>query len=286
MIRIDCQVIIPIYYPDEKFIELLGMLKKQSIKQISVLIIDSASNKKWQKHTDGLNIRIKDIDSRDFNHGGTRQMAVDMCHDKDIFIFMTQDAVLADEYAIENLVKAFDNKQIGCAYGRQLPHKDANLFASFARLHNYPAEGYIRSFEDRKKYGMKAVFSSDSFAAYRKSALKQVGGFPVNVVVSEDMYVTAKMLMHGWNVAYVAEAKVYHSHNYSMWQEFKHYRDIGRFHRQEKWIREIFGEAEGNGKRFVMEEVRYFVNNSCIALLEMLIRDAMKFLGYRMGLHK
>ena len=278
-------VIIPIYHPDDKFIELLGMLKRQSLRQISVLVIDSASDKKWQKHTDGLDIRIKDIDSRDFNHGGTRQMGVDMCHGKDIFIFMTQDAVLADEYAIENLVRGFDNEQVGCAYGRQLPHRDANVFASFARLHNYPAESYVRSFEDRKKYGMKTAFLSDSFAAYRKSALEQAGGFPANVVLSEDMYVAAKMLMQGWQVAYVAEAMVYHSHNYSVWQEFKRYRDIGRFHGQEKWIRETFGEAEGNGKRFVMEEARYVWEHNACLLMEMVVRDAAKFLGYSLAVH-
>ena len=42
---------------------------------------------------------------------------------------------------------------------------------------------------------MKTAFNSNSFAAYRRKALKDVGGFPINTILSEDMYVTAKMLL-------------------------------------------------------------------------------------------
>ena len=130
------QVIIPIYHPDSKFIELLNMLKKQTTKGIPVLIIDSGSDKAWCKVAQGLNWQLKEIDSNDFNHGGTRQMGIDICPGKDIIVFLTQDAILADEDSIDKLVRVFDDISVGCAYGRQLPHKDANVFAAFARLHN------------------------------------------------------------------------------------------------------------------------------------------------------
>lgn len=283
MNRVVLQVIIPIYHPDDKFIELLNMLKKQSIPDIPVLIIDSGSDKEWCKAAQGLNWQLKDIDSKDFNHGGTRQMGIDMCPGKDIIVFLTQDAILADEYSIENLVRAFDDIGVGCAYGRQLPHKDANVFASFARLHNYPAQSYVRSYEDRNVYGMKTAFLSNSFAAYRRTAMEKVGGFPSNVILSEDMYVAAKMLMSGWKVSYVAEAKVYHSHNYTIWQEFKRYFDIGVFHARESWIRENIGEAEGNGKDFIYGEFKFLIKDNCLLLPEMMFRDVMKFIGYKLG---
>lgn len=284
MNRVALQVIIPIYHPDEKFIELLNMLKKQSIPDIPVLIIDSGSDKEWCKAAQGLNWQLKDIDSKDFNHGGTRQMGIDMCPGKEIIVFLTQDAILADEYSIENLVRAFDDISVGCAYGRQLPHKDANVFASFARLHNYPAQSYVRSYEDRNVYGMKTAFISNSFAAYRRTAMEKVGGFPSNVILSEDMYVAAKMLMSGWKVAYVAEARVYHSHNYTVWQEFKRYFDIGVFHARESWIRKNLGNAEGSGKKFIVAEFNFLALRNPLLICEMVFRDGMKFLGYRLGI--
>ncbi len=213
-------------------------------------------------------------------------MGVEKFPDKDVYIFLTQDVVLADEFAIENLVKIFRNENIGCAYGRQLPHKNAGVFGSFARLFNYKNKSYIRSIEDKNKYGMKTVFISNSFAAYRYNALKEIGGFPDNTILSEDMYVAAKMLLCNWKIAYCADAKVYHSHDYSILQEFKRYFDIGVFHAREAWIREIFGTAEGEGKNFVKAEVRYLLNRNPVLIIPMIVRDGMKFIGYRLGLRE
>lgn len=278
------QIIIPVYKPDNKLLMLLRQIKKQTIKNIPLLIIDSGSNDEYKNEIENMNCLVKKIDAKTFNHGGTRQMGADMFPDKDVYIYLTQDAILADEYAINNIVEVFNNNNVGCAYGRQLPHKEANIFATHARLFNYKDKSYIYSIKDKEKYGMKTAFNSNSFAAYRRKALKDVGGFPINTILSEDMYVTAKMLLKNWSVAYCAEAKVYHSHNYTIWQEFKRYFDIGVFHAKEAWIREIFGKAEGEGKKFVISEVKMLMKNNPLLLIEMVFRDGMKFLGYRLGI--
>ena len=282
----DIQIIIPIYKPDNKFIELLRQIKKQEMKNIPVLIIDSGFDEKYLAEIKDMNYKVKKIDSKTFNHGGTRQMGADMFPEKDVYVYLTQDAILADEYAISNIMKVFNNKNVGCAYGRQLPHKGAGIFASHARLFNYGTESYIRTLKDSPKYGMKTAFISNSFAAYRRSALKDVGGFPSDTILSEDMYVAAKMLLKNWSVAYCADAKVYHSHDYTIWQEFKRYFDIGVFHARESWIRKKFGAAEGEGKKFVISEAKCLAKKNPLLLIEMIARDGMKFLGYRLGLNE
>ncbi len=278
------QVIIPIYKPDHKLIELLKKIKEQSIEDIPLLIIDSGSNDEYKSEIKNMNCLVKKIDVKTFNHGGTRQMGADMFPDKDIYIFLTQDAILANEKSIENIVKVFDNFNIGCAYGRQLPHKDANLFSSYARLFNYKDKSYIYSIKDKEKYGMKTAFCSNSFAAYRRKALNEIGGFPINTILSEDMYVAAKMLLNKWSVAYCSDAIVYHSHDYTIWQEFKRYFDIGVFHSRESWIRAIFGEAEGEGKKYIVSEFKYLIERNIMLIFPMIIRDIMKFLGFRLGM--
>ena len=100
------------------------------------------------------------------------------------------------------------------------------------------------------------------------------------------MCVAAKMLLHGWKVAYAANAVVYHSHDYTVLQEFKRYFDIGVFHARESWIQKNFGKAEGEGRRFVMTELRCILKHYPHRLFEMILRDGMKFLGYRLGLHE
>lgn len=278
------QVIIPIYKPDHKLIELLKKIKEQSIEDIPLLIIDSGSNDEYKSEIKNMNCLVKKIDVKTFNHGGTRQMGADMFPDKDIYIFLTQDAILANEKSIENIVKVFDNFNIGCAYGRQLPHKDANLFSSYARLFNYKDKSYIYSINDKEKYGIKTAFNSNSFAAYRRKALNEIGGFPINTILSEDMYVAAKMLLNKWSVAYCSDAMVYHSHNYTIWQEFKRYFDIGVFHSRESWIKDTFGGAEGEGKKYIISEIKYLIKRNIVLIFPMIIRDIMKFFGFRLGM--
>lgn len=259
------------------------MIKQQSIWDIPVLLIDSGKGIPYADVINDMNVEVRTIDSRDFNHGGTRQWGIDQCPEADIYVFLTQDAILADAYAIETLVAVFDDEQVGCAYGRQLPHEKTGVFGRIARAFNYPPESHIYGLEDRKQHGIKTAFISNSFAAYRKEAMHSVGGFPNDTILSEDMYVAAKMLLAGWRVAYVADAMVHHSHDYTMLQEFRRYFDIGVFHAREAWIQRDFGKAEGEGKRFVMTEFRSVMRHRPMSLWEIPLRDGLKYLGYCMG---
>ena len=277
------QVIIPIYRPDDKFLCLLQMIKQQSFPNLPVLLIDSGKGIPYADEIKGMNVQVRTIDSRDFNHGGTRQWGIELCPEANVYVFLTQDAIPVDAYAIENLVAAFDDKFVGCAYGRQIAHEQSGVFGKIARAFNYPSKSYVYSLEDRKKRGIKTAFLSNSFAAYRKEAIEEVHGFPQNTILSEDMCVAAKMLLANWRVAYVANAMVYHSHDYTMIQEFKRYFDIGVFHARESWIQKNFGKAEGEGKRFVMTELRYILKHCPYRLFEMALRDGMKYLGYCLG---
>lgn len=286
---VNVQIIIPIFNPTEKFHKLLCSLKEQTLSQFNVLIIDSGADKSYMSWIwDKQRFTTKTIEQREFNHGGTRQMGIDLFPNKDVYVFFTQDAILADSNSLENIVNVFADGNIGCAYGRQLPHEGASFFASVAREINYPNKSYVRSFEDRHIYGMKTVFISNSFAAYRREAMQCAGGFPTDTILSEDMWVAAKMLMHGWQIAYVASAQVYHSHNYTVFQEFKRYFDIGVFHARESWIRKSFGGASGSGIDFVIKEIqaiKQFNTVKQIKLdLEMMTRDGLKLLGYKLGM--
>lgn len=278
-------VIIPVYHPDNKFNSLLRMLKKQEDVLFDVYIVNSGSDKKqYAADLEGLSYTMIDIDSNTFNHGGTRRKAAEACEKYAFLVYMTQDAVLADNYALSNLLKAFEDKDVGCAYGRQLPNPDAGIMAAHARLFNYPDQSQIKQLSDRERLGIKTVFISDTFAAYRSSALFAIGNFPEHVILSEDTYVAAKMVLAGWKVAYCADAKVYHSHNYTIMQEFSRYFDTGVFHAEEPWIRKSFGVAEGEGKRFVLSETRYILAHKPWLIVSMIMRDGMKLLGYRMGI--
>lgn len=208
-----------------------------------------------------------------------------MAEDADIILFLTQDAILADSEVLSKLVACFSNSEIGAAYGRQLPHVNATPLEAHARLFNYTAESRVKSLKDASELGIKTAFISNSFTAYRRSALMSIGGFPSNTILSEDTYVAAKMLLNGWKIAYCAEAEVYHSHNYSFFQEFKRYFDIVVFQSREAWIRERFGQAEGEGLRYIISEIKYLWKHNHTSLFpSFCIRTILKYIGYKLGL--
>ena len=278
-----CGLIIPTLNAGGQFQKLLEQIAAQTLPT-KKLIVDSESTDGTVELAKKFGLEVLIIPRKTFNHGATRQLALEKILPLDVIIFLTQDVLLKDDDSLARLVKIFDeDKSVGMSYGRQLPHDNATNEAAILRAFNYPPESQLRSFDDRKIFGLKTAFASNSFAAYRVKALQSVRGFPKNVPLCEDMYVAAKMLMDGWKIFYAADAQVFHSHNYTAAQEFRRYVQIGKFHAQESWIRETFGSAEGAGKKFVLMKLSMLAKKNPLDCVGAIFRDAAKFLGYRIG---
>lgn len=280
----DVRIIIPTYNAAPHFAALRQALDSQGISPRQVLVIDSSSKDGTADLFREFGAEVTVIPQNQFNHGGTRRMAAELCCESQLIVFMTQDAAPAHPEALGNLVNVFADSTVGMAYGRQLPRPQARGVERHARLVNYP-EGCneVRSFEDRKRLGIKTTFSSDSFAAYRRQALLAVGNFPEDTLFAEDQIVAGRMLMAGWRLAYVADACVTHSHEYTVAQEFKRYFDIGVFHARNRWLLDEFGAAEGEGMRFVRSQMKYLWSHERSAIPGALFRLLAKYLGYRLG---
>lgn len=278
----NCGLIIPTLNAGKNFEKLLQQIGTQTLPT-KKLIVDSESTDGTPEIAKKFGFEVLKIQRKNFNHGTTRQLALEKLLPLDVIIFLTQDIFLKNETTLETLVKIFEtDSEIGLTYGRQLPHINATLEAKILREFNYPAESQLRTFDSRKIFGMKAAMASNSFAAYRVETLQKIGGFP-NVILCEDMYVAAKMLMCGYKTFYNALAQVYHSHNYTAAQEFKRYFDIGVFHHRESWIRKNFGGAGRVGKKFVCEKYSALWQNNPRECIETFGRDVTKFFGYGLG---
>lgn len=281
---IPVSVIIPTCNAGNSFCKFAKMVKKQTAYIVQVLIIDSSSTDKTVEIAKENGFDVEVIDRKDFGHGKTRQYALEKA-DTEIVVFLTQDALLFDKNAIKNLVNfLLADKKIGAVYGRQLPYPETGILGRFARLNNYPDISRINTFEDKCELGIKAAFLSDSFSVYKKSMLIELGGFPKHVNFGEDTYVAAKFLMNGYKTGYCAEAKVYHAHDYSLKQEYERCKEIGKFHKQEHWLLDTFGKAEGEGMKFVINEARYlFKKGKWYYLPIAFAHNFVKFLGYKIG---
>jgi rhamnosyltransferase len=266
-------------------VEFAGALQTQTLRPSGILILDSSSTDNTPNLAQQAGYRLITIPRADFRHGGTRQLAADLAADSDILVYLTQDSLLADPNALANLISAFDDPSVGAAFGRQLPRPGANPIEAHARLFNYPPVSSIRTPESVATMGFKSIFFSNSFGAYRRTALEQVGGFPKELNFGEDTVVAARLLQHKWKIAYVADALAYHSHGYTLREEFQRYHSIGQLHGSESRLVRDFGKATGEGSRFVASEMRHLLRHAPWLVPEALLRSGLKYLGYQRGLH-
>lgn len=248
-----------------------------------ILVLDSSSLDDTVALFEAEAIAPIIIPSIEFDHGGTRQLGVEMLSDCDVIVFLTQDAVLASRESIMKLVSAFNDPAVAIAYGRQLPRPEAGPIEAHARLFGYPAQTRIKSKESIVEIGLRAAVVSNSFAAYRRSILLELGGFPKGTLFGEDTLIGAKAILAGYKIAYVGNAEVYHSHDYTLLQEFRRYFDNGAFYSREKWILETFGAAEGSGKAYVLSEMKHLLTSAPWLLPLSAITVLVKYAGYRVG---
>lgn len=220
-------VIIPTLNAGKNIRALLNKLLEQTIIPDEIIVIDSSS----ADNTKDIcltfpKVRFIQIEKEDFDHGQTRDKAARLAIG-DYILFMTQDAVPADNYYIENLIRPLVQKNIAMSSGRQIARIDARYSEKLTRIFNYPEYDFVRCKKDIPEYGIKTFFVSDVCSAYRKKDYIKYGGFPYPIPVGEDMIMAAKFIYAGYSIAYVANAEVIHSHNFTLKQQFKRNFDIG-----------------------------------------------------------
>jgi len=281
--ELKISVIIPTLNGAERLDDLFASLKGQSLLPDEILVIDSGSRDATLSIARSHDVRIITLSPDAFDHGGTRTLAGREALGN-ILVYLTQDAVPDDDRALEQLVAPFADARIAATYGRQLPHADATPAARHLRAFNYPVQDSVRCWEDRQTYGFKTAFISNSFAAYRKDLLAQVDFFITGMLFGEDTFTLAKLLRRGYCVAYAAEARVRHSHNYTLGREFKRYFDIGVVHARHRELIASFGTPSAEGRRYVRSELSYlFREGYFLSLPGSIARSGAKYIAYQLG---
>ena len=244
-------IIIPTYNGEKQGLEdLLISIKNQSMSPEKICIIDSSSTDRTVEICKKYGCDITIINKKDFNHGLTRQLGIDNNKNYDYAIFMTQDILLTDKNTCAVLLSSFEIDDVSAAYGRQLVNDNSSFIEKISRHFNYGETSILKSKEDIERYGISTAFCSDSFAAYKISDMLSVGGFP-KTDFAEDMLIAAKLILHGKKVYYNAQAKVVHSHPYSIKAEYARGKAIGKIHKENKWLIDTFGKAEKKGQELL-----------------------------------
>lgn len=276
-------LIIPTLNASRHIEGLLSSLSLQDTRPTEIVIIDSSSDDDTVEIAKKFGANTIVIPRQKFNHGGTRNMAAEMAQG-DVLAFMTQDALPADNSLFSRLTAPLERPDIAAAYGRQVPRPDASAPEVFARQFNYPDKDLIKSASNIATLGIKTFFFSNVCSAIKKEPFSKVGMFPHNIRFNEDMIIAAKLILNGYKTAYVPEAAVIHSHNYSLLRQFIRYYNIGSSLKDNNWILK-YAKPEGEGMRFIKEQMSFLLKRHKYSWLPYIfLEHAVKYAGYRLGL--
>jgi len=270
----------------EKYIEKqLEIIEKQSAfatQDYEVIVIDSESEDRTVEIARHYGANVINVKRREFDHGGTRNIAW-RASKGEIICFLTQDALPADEYYIENLIKGFDDLSVMMISGRQIPRDSANPVEKLTRNFNYPAISFTRTSADIEQLGIKAYFFSDACSAYRRTILEGMNGFEEPILTNEDMLMAARVINKGYAIGYAGDAGVYHSHNFSLKYHYSRNFDVAAF--LAMYRDEInSGSTTGEGMKMVKFTILGLLKQfRIISVFRCVFESGAKFLGNRAG---
>ena len=179
-----------------------------------IIIVDSGSKDKTTQIALGFPVHFYLIDKKPFSYGAALNYGQRVSAGK-IIVFLSAHCVPLDSAWLLNLITPLiADKQVGAAYGKQLPVKGINPIEEFELGIFFPEDNLPP----------KAIFSNAN-CAVRKEILEK---YPFNeeIVYGED-FLWRNKLPADIGVVYAPDAKVYHSHSSSLYYWAVHHEKIG-----------------------------------------------------------
>jgi glycosyltransferase involved in cell wall biosynthesis len=244
----EVSVAIPVRNGGSLLAGTLAALACQSVAH-ELLICDSGSTDGSLELSRSHGARVLRIAPRDFNHGATRNLLLSEAHGAHVAL-LTQDAEPADERWLERLLGGFElGEDVGIVYGPYRPRPDASAavrieltrwFDSLSPDGGAQVERFgeleQQSGEHVRELIGRRGFFTDANACVARAAWERV---PFRAVpYAEDRVLAIDMLRAGYAKAYVPQAAVLHSHDYTSAQQLRRCFDEWR------GLREVYGWRE------------------------------------------
>lgn len=224
----DVSVVLPTKNAGPRLGEVLAAIRSQdSARTVEIVAFDSGSSDGTVDLLRRHGARITEIPPSEFNHGETRNQAIASSRGR-LVILLTQDAVPANRDWLEALLAPFADEQVAGTYARQIPRPEADVLTrrNLEQWVTGSTEGRVQRLPDRASYlrlhpleRYKLCCFDDVCSAIRREAWERV---PYEwAYFAEDLEWGKKVLEAGWSVVYQPSAAVVHSHDRSIWYEYK-----------------------------------------------------------------
>jgi rhamnosyltransferase len=281
-------VVVPVKNGGDDLRRLLEAVRAQrTAEEVQVVVIDSGSSDGSAELAREQGAEVHAIAPGEFNHGRTRNLGVSLARG-DTIIFTVQDALPVGETWLASLTAPLhDGPQLAGAYSRQLAREGAPPYQRYYIDYRYGPEPRVQAAASAEELTPGNTLFSNVASAIPRPILEQFP-FAEDVVTGEDLEWCRRVLLAGHRVAYVPEAEVRHSHDYSAPDAFRRYFDQG------VGAQRSFMGPDSSSPRAVRGEGTAFVRRELGWLRETgqarwiprtLAHEAWRYLAFQAGRH-
>ena len=190
---------------EEKYLEeLLAVINKQESNSfdIEVIIVDSGSTDNTLTIASKFSCRITYIKKEDFTFGRSLNVGCEFANGQ-YLVFVSGHCIPTNNNWLHNLVSPLANENIAYSYGKQIG-RDTTKFSECQLFEKY--------FPDTSSIPQDGIFCNNANSALRKDVWENYH-FDETLTGCEDMYLAKVLTEHEYQLAYVADAAVYHIHD-------------------------------------------------------------------------
>lgn len=228
--------------------DVLSAIAQQDCHNLIKIIVDSSSDDDTCAIASEYGFRTLRIAREKFNHGETRDRICQILHKKGIecVVFMSQDVILDNPRSLSILLDYLKNHNISGCYGKQISIHE-NTLNWWQRQRCYPEKSDIRNSRDLFTDGLRAVFFSNAFAAWKIADVIKHGGF-TKTNFGEDTLLAFQILKSGGSIGYCADSIVRHEHSNAFTELFLRGWQIGDFHKKHPEFQKMIWQSKNKTK--------------------------------------
>jgi rhamnosyltransferase len=279
-------IVIPVKNGGEGLRTSLEAIRGQQVDDdVVVVVVDSGSTDGSQELARSFGASVHEIAPADFNHGATRNLGAQLATGETI-VFTVDDATPVGPNWLEELTAPLrtENRLAG-TYSRQIAYDDAPPYQRHYIDYRFGPEARVQSATEPEDLTVAATLFSNVSSAVRRDVLER---HPLSddVMIGEDLEWCGRVLLAGYEVAYIPSSLVLHSHKYTSGALFRRYFDQGvaaeqTFHRGGPAAQRA---VRGEGLRYVKDELAWLWQTGARRSLPGALGfELTRYAGFRLG---
>jgi rhamnosyltransferase len=210
---VNCSIVIRAYYEEKYIGRLLEGIRRQTIKDVEIILVDSGSTDRTVPIAESFAARIVRIPSTEFTFGRSLNLGIQAATRELIVIASAHVYPVYPDW-LESLLRPFEDDQIALTYGKQRGPETAKFSEK---------QIYHQWYPDLSKPHQATAFCNNANAAIRRSLWEQ-NPYDETLTGLEDLAWAKWAKEQGYDIAYVAEAEIIHIHHETPQGVFNRYR--------------------------------------------------------------